>query len=106
MGMARTVLRTTPMRDLTLSGGDISLIKCFGTGTAGVKGADLAKACGMVEAEFVDTLKGLIMLGLVSSSKPQFNSASEIASVAFQLNSGRLKEIRTAIRPKAKKGGR
>jgi hypothetical protein len=94
------------MRELSLSGGDISLIKCFGAGTTPISGKDLAKSSGMVAAELVDTLQGLVIQDLVQCAKPSFKTMQDIETVMFRLNSGRMKDIRTAIRPQARKSGR
>lgn len=92
-------------RELSLSGSDIAVIKCFPAGGTPIKGKDLTKAANMMEAEFVDTLLGLIILDIVKTTKTQFKSAQEIEAVSFSLNSGKLKDIRAATRPQVRKPG-
>ena len=92
-------------RELSLSGSDIAVIKCFPAGGTPILGRDLAKAANMMDAEFVDTLQGLIILDVVKSTKLQFRTSQEIESISFSLNSGKLKEIRAATRPQVRKPG-
>jgi len=87
-------------KELNLDGGEISIIKALGIGGSELRGDDLlARVPDLNTNELIDTLKGLISVGYISSDKSGFYNAEELANVHFQVNSGYSKELKEAMDP-------
>ena len=91
-------------REINLDGGEISIIKALGTGGGEIDGETLLERVSELdEAELIDTLKGLIALGYVSSDKNSFHNKEELRKGNFQVNSGYAKDLREALDPRPEK---
>jgi hypothetical protein len=87
-------------KELNLDGGEISIIKALGLSGTEIRGDDLiARVSELGDAELIDTVKGLISMGYVSSDKSSFYDAEDMKNVLFQVNSGYSKELREAMDP-------
>jgi len=86
--------------EINLDGGEVSIIKALGLGGSSVNGEDLAeRVVGLEEAELLDTLKGLIVMGYVDADKTSFHTLEDIKRVDFRVNSGYTKELKEALDP-------
>lgn len=88
---------------INLDGGERTILKALGFGGSAVKGDVLFSRCpGYEEAEFVDALKGLVVIGYVSTDGRNLRSFEDVKDVAFQINSGYARDLREALNPQAK----
>ena len=95
------------MSSINLDGGETSIIKALGFGGAPVSGEDLFERCaGLEEAEFIDTLKGLIMFGYVSCDESSIQTMDDAAKAKFHVNSGYTRELKETVNPQPKKKSR
>ena len=95
------------MSNINLDGGERSIIKALGFGGAPVNGEVLYERCaGLEEAEFIDTLKGLIVIGYVSCDETSFKTMEEVGKSKFQVNSGYARDLKEAVNPQPKKKSR
>ncbi len=95
------------MSSINLDGGETSIIKALGFGGAPVNGKDLYERCsGLEEAEFVDTLKGLIMFGYVSCDESSLQTMENVEKARFHVNSGYSRELKETLNPQPKKKSR
>ena len=91
-------------REVNLDGTEISIIKAIGIGGGEISGATLMERCPeLAEAELVDTLKGLIMMGYVDADRTSFYKKEELEANVFRVNSGYSKELKEALNPKPDK---
>lgn len=86
------------MKEIVLSGAEITVLKTIGlTGTA-ISGANLARALSsMEEAELIDTLKGLLIMGYIMAEKENFKEVEEIEELTFRVNTAYAKDLRDAV---------
>jgi hypothetical protein len=90
-------------REISLSGGDISVIKALGVSGAAVLGNSLMDRLGeMEEAELVDTLQGLIAMGYVISNATQLRRINDVEKATFKVNASMMRDLRTALHPQIK----
>lgn len=76
------------------------MIKGIGTSGGSISGHELIeRVTGMEEAEFVDTLQGLIMMGYVLADKQSFHSLDDVKVANFHVNSGYSKALRDSVDP-------
>lgn len=95
------------MSSINLDGGETSIIRALGFGGAPVNGEVLYERCtGFEEAEFVDTLKGLIMFGYVSCDESSLQTMEDVAKAKFQVNSGYTRDLKEAVNPQPRKKSR
>jgi len=86
--------------DINLDGGEISIIKALGLSGSGMNGEQLLEKVGdLEEAELMDTLKGLIVMGYVDSDRNSFHTVEDLKRVEFRVNSGYSKELKEALDP-------
>lgn len=91
------------MSSINLDGGERSILKGLGFGGSAVDGQTLFNRCaGFAEAEFIDSMKGLIQMGYVSTDGRNLRTMDDIKDVAFQINSGYSRELREALNPQSK----
>src|SRR5262245_18699347 len=91
--------------EITLDGGEITIIKALGLGGSDVEGEVLIERLPQLEpAELIDTLKGLLMMGYVSADKSSFNSFEDMKKINFHVNSGYSKDLKEALDPTPAKG--
>lgn len=89
---------------INLDGGERTLLKGLGFGGSAVKGDLLYSRCpGFEEAEFVDTLKGLIVMGYVSTDGRNMRTYEDVQNSHFQINSGYSRDLKEALDPSPKK---
>ncbi len=86
--------------DISLDGGEITIIKALGLSGGDVPGEVLIqRAVGMDTAELVDALQGLIMLGYVVSDLEGVQSSDDLKKGKFHVNSGYGKQLKEAMNP-------
>ena len=91
--------------DISLDGGEITVLKAIGLGGSEVDGETLlARVAPMDAAEVIDTLKGLVMLGYVSADNSTFHALEEMKKMGFRVNSGYSKDLKEALDPQPQKG--
>jgi hypothetical protein len=87
-------------REIKLDGGEITILKTIGLSGAPIYGKLFLDRIGEVqEAEFIDTLAGLISLDYVLSSKVNVRSLEDVERSFFRVNSSFAHDLRDAIRP-------
>ena len=95
------------MSELNLDGGEIAVLKAIGMSGLPVQGGQLIeKVKEFAEAELIDTLLGLIMLGYIISDKQSLHDLEDVEQANFRINSGYLKSIRDAIDPRRREANR
>ncbi len=95
------------MSNINLDGGETSIIKALGFGGSPVSGDVLFERCsGLEEAEFIDTLKGLMMFGYVSCDDSSLQTMEQVGKAKFQVNSGYSRDLKEAVNPHPKKKSR
>jgi hypothetical protein len=89
------------MPDINLDGGEISVLKAIGFSGTPMAGEQLVERVkDFAEAELLDTLDGLIMMGYLLSDKQSLHSMEDIEHSNFRINSGYSRELRDAIDPR------
>jgi hypothetical protein len=88
-------------REITLDGGEISIIKALGASSSETLGEDLIDkvSIDLAPAEVIDTIKGLMALGYVDADKSGFYSVDDLKPIYFRINSGYAKDLRDALDP-------
>lgn len=86
-------------REISFSGGDITIIKILGISGQTMKGKILAERAGMTTAELIDTLQGLMMFDYILASRPNLRSAEDVDKTDFKVNQAIAKDIKDALRP-------
>ena len=90
-------------REINLDGMEISIIKALGFGSGEISGeALIGLVADLEEAELVDTLKGLMVMGYVSADKNSFRAGDEFRATNFHVNSGYSRELKDALNPSAR----
>ena len=90
-------------REISLSGGDISVIKALGLSGGQVGGKSLVERLGGMEtAEIIDTLDGLIMMEYVQSDTEKVRDMKELQAAKFNVNTAVLRDLRDALAPQKK----
>ena len=92
------------MSDISLNGGEISILKTIGLGGGSMPGAQLADRNAHLEpAELVDALEGLIALDYVLADRIHVRTMDDVKAASFRINPARARELREAIYPSRKK---
>ena len=87
-------------RDITLDGGEITILKRIGLSGTPVYGKMLlARDEEMETGELIDTLVGLIEQGYVLSNKVNIRSLEDVKTAFFRVDASYAKELRDAINP-------
>ena len=87
-------------REIRLDGGEISLLKKIGLSGAPVSGKVLIDRIeGMENAEFLETLTGLIDQGYVVSNKVNVRLIEDAERAFFSVNAACAKDLRDAVNP-------
>ena len=90
-------------REISLSGGDVSVLKALGLSGGTVAGNVLMERLGGMEsAEIVDTLDGLIMLDYVLCDLETIKNAGDLKRANFNVNTAMLRDLREALAPQKK----
>jgi hypothetical protein len=91
--------------EIKLSGGEITMLKALGLSGSPLYGKlFIDRMKGMGQAEFLDTLSGLVSTGYVLSSKVNVVKMEEAERSSFRVNSAYAKELREAMRPGGRQG--
>lgn len=91
------------MREITLSGSEISVIKALGVSGTPTPGTQLLqRITDMEESELVDALQGLMMTGFVTADRENVRNGEEMKNSSFQVNTSYRRELRTALNPALK----
>jgi hypothetical protein len=87
-------------REISLSGGEITLLKTMGLSGAPVYGKLLIEHLGeMAEAEFLDDLDGLISQGYVLSDKVNVRTIEDVERSVFRVNASYARDLKDALSP-------
>ena len=90
-------------REINLDGGEISVLKAIGFGGTHLSGEQLLeKVPDLEEAELIDTLQGLMMMGYVVADKQSFHTRDDLERTNFHVNSGYSRELRESLDPNKK----
>jgi hypothetical protein len=95
--------------EINLNGGEISILKTIGLGGTALPGTHLVDRIDMVDAELVDALDGLIMLGYVYADRVGIRNIEAVKSASFRVSQTYARELKDAIYPsrhKEEKGRR
>ena len=89
------------MSDISLNGGEITILKTIGLSGGMMAGAQLADRMDEMEgAEFLDTLSGLMSQDYVVSNKVNVRTMDDVKSASFRVNPAFARDSRTRfIRP-------
>ncbi|MBA3964050.1 MAG: hypothetical protein H0X40_19425 [Chthoniobacterales bacterium] len=91
------------MSEITLNGGEITLLKTLGLGGSLVNGRQLKEKMDSMEgAELLDTLSGLITEGYVVANKVNVRTVEALESASFRVNAVHARELRDAVYPARK----
>jgi hypothetical protein len=87
--------------EINLDGGEKEILKAIGLGGSNLGGKLLLERCpGMAEAEFVSTLRGLMMMGYLLADKQSFHNFDDVEHAEFHVNSGYAKDLKEAMDPR------
>ena len=87
-------------REITLDGGEITILKALGLSGTQLNGKMLLDRTGDMEtAEMVETLTGLMDRGFVLSSKVNIQDVEDIERSSFRVNPSYSRELRDALKP-------
>ena len=87
-------------REISLSGGEITLLKSMGLSGTPVYGKLLIEHIGeMAEAEFLDDLDGLISQGYVLSDKVNVRTVEDVERAVFRVNASYARDLKEALHP-------
>jgi hypothetical protein len=90
-------------REIHLDGGEIALIKGIGLSGSPMSGPILFKRLGnWDEAEFVETLTGLIDLGYLLSNRVNVRLMKDVERASFRIYPSFARELKEALRPRRK----
>lgn len=88
------------MSEISLNGGEISILKTIGLGGGSMPGAQLAQRMDeMVAAEFLDSLEGLMAVHYVLCNKVTIRTIDDVKSATFHVNPAFARELRDAVYP-------
>ncbi len=87
-------------RDITLNGGEITILKAIGFGGGQLYGKLLIdRQDEIIEAEFLDTLDGLLSAGYVLSNKVNVRKMEDVERAFFRVNPAFARDLKDAIHP-------
>ena len=90
-------------REISLSGGDVCVIKALGLSGGAVNGKNLLEKVGGMEcAELADTLEGLMMFDYVLCDVEGFKGADGLKGANFRVNTALVRDLREALTPQKK----
>jgi hypothetical protein len=88
------------MREINLSGGEITLLKSLGLSGTPILGRLLVDRVGDQEqAEFLDDLSGLISQGYILSDKAIVRTMEDVERSVFRVNSSYARDLKDALHP-------
>lgn len=87
-------------REIKLNGGEITVLKAIGMGGMQIHGKMLKERVeDMVDAEFIDTLDGLMSLGYILSSKVNVRTMDDVERSFFRVNQSYARDLKDAVNP-------
>jgi hypothetical protein len=90
--------------DINLDGGEKEILKAVGTSGSPMSGKNLlARVTGMEEAEFISTMRGLLMMGYLLADKQSFHTFEDVELAEFRINSGYARDLKEALDPRLKR---
>ena len=90
-------------REISLSGGDVSVIKALGLSGSQMSGKTLlGRLSAMEGAEVVDTLGGLVQMDYVLCDVDRLRSVEDMQEASFSVNTAMLRDLREALMPPKK----
>ena len=89
--------------EINLNGGDISIVKTIGLGGTSISGAQLLERIDMEEAELIDALEGLIVLGYVQANRIGIRTIDAVRGASFRVSQAHARELRDAVYPSRRK---
>jgi len=86
-------------REISLSGGDTSVLKAIGMSGAPIKGSMLLERLGndLEPADLIDTLEGLMMFDYIVTTTDRFRTLEDVEKADFKVNPACAKELRDAV---------
>lgn len=93
-------------REIHLDGTEVTLIKAIGFGGTVTGDALIERAPHLAEAEMIDTLKSLLMLGYIEVDREGLHSMKDVENATFHVNPGYSRDLREALDPSAQKKSR
>ena len=86
-------------REISLSGGDTTVLKAIGMSGASMKGSQMIDRLGkeLEGADLIDTLEGLMMFDYILSTTDRFRSLEDVEKADFKVNPSCAKELRDAV---------
>ena len=90
-------------REISLSGGDISVIKALGLNGTETSGKTLLDRVGSMDSmELIDTLDGLMMFDYVLCDLAALKKKEDLERANFKVNPATVKGLREALTPQRK----
>jgi hypothetical protein len=87
-------------REITLTGGEISLLKTLGLSGMPTYGKLLVEQIGeMEQAEVLDDLIGLISQGYVLSDRVNVRTMDDVERAVFRVNASYARDLKDAVQP-------
>jgi hypothetical protein len=86
-------------REITLSGGDTSVLKAIGLSGASIRGNLMIERLGndLDTGDIIDTIEGLMMFDYVLASTDRFRTLEDVEKADFKINPSCAKELRDAV---------
>ena len=92
------------MSEITLSGGEITILKTIGLSGSLTSGKQLADHMeDMESAEFLDALEGLIAIGYVLANRVNIRTMDAVEASSFHVNPSFARQLRDAVYPSRKR---
>lgn len=92
------------MSEISLNGGEISLLKTLGLSGSTMAGVQLADRLEEMDgAEFLDTLGGLMSMDYVVSNKVNIRTMDDVSKATFRVNPARARDLKEAVYPSRQK---
>lgn len=87
-------------REISLTGGEITVLKTVGLGGVPMSGANLlGKVDDMGDAEIIDILEGLMAQDYLLSSKATVRNLDDVKASSFRVSPTNARDLRYAISP-------
>ena len=92
------------MSEISLNGGEITLLKTLGLSGSTMGGEQLADRLEEMDgAEFLDTLTGLMAMDYVVSNKVNIRTMDAVKTANFRVNPTHARDLKEAVYPSRQK---